>query len=73
MKYLLLSFLILSANVSAESTIILIPSDYEDYTYADRIHFEVTGQMKDESFADFVHREEFLMEDLELEGYIIDD
>ena len=73
MKYLTLILLLAFSIASAESTIIVIPSDYADYTYADKIHFEVTGQMKDESYADFVHREEFLMEDLELEGIIIDD
>ena len=73
MKYLFLSLVLVFNTVSAESTIIVIPSDYDDYSYTDTMHFESTGQMKDESYSNFVHREEYLEEDMQLEGYLVNE
>lgn len=73
MKYLILISLLVSTYVSAETKIVVIPSDYDDYTYSQAENFKDTGQMKDETYSNFLHRQEFMQEDLELEGYYIDE
>ena len=69
MKYLVLSLMLVYETVSAE--VILIPSDYEDYSYSERESFvnDEYHQRKDQTFSDAVHESMYLEEDMELQGY----
>lgn len=70
-KYFVLVTLLISTYANAE--VVVIPSDYSDYSYTDTEHFKNTGQMKDETYSDFIHREVYMEEDMELDGYFVDE
>lgn len=73
MKYLILAVLLVSVSVSAE--VIVIPSDYEDYSYSEQKSFVNDGynQRKDQTFSDAVHESIYLEEDMALDGYFADE
>jgi hypothetical protein len=70
---LLFVFLFLYLKEVNADKVIVIPSDYKDYDFIDKEHYELNGQMRDESFVDYKHREIYLEEDLKLNGIFIEE
>ena len=77
MKMLILTSLILAAQFTQadDTKVIVIPSDWEDYTYSEQQNYlnDDVPQMRDETYSEAVHRKMYFEEDMRLKGIDIRD
>ena len=73
MKKTVFAALVLAAQVAkaeSDTKIIVIPSDWEDYTYSEQQNYlnDDVPQMRDETYSEAVHRQMYFEEDMRLKG-----
>ena len=73
MKKTVFAALVLAAQVAkaeSDTKIIVIPSDWEDYTYSEQQNYlnDDVPQMRDETYSEAVHRQMYFEEDLRPKG-----
>ena len=58
------------AQAESDTKIIVIPSDWEDYTYSEQQSYlnSDVPQMRDETYSEAVHRQMYFEEDMRLKG-----
>ena len=77
MKKSVFAVLLLATQITqaeSDTKIIVIPSDWDDYTYSEQQHYlnDDLHQMRDETYSEAVHRKESLEEEMRLTGIDID-
>ena len=77
MKKCIFAVLLVATQITqaeSDTKIIVIPSDWDDYTYSEQQHYlnDDLHQMRDETYSEAVHRNEYLEEDMRLKGIDID-
>ena len=57
-------------QAESDTKIIVIPSDWEDYTYSEQQNYlnDDVPQMRDETYSEAVHRQMYFEEDMRLKG-----
>ena len=73
MKKSIFTVLILATQITQaepEREILVIPSDWEDYTYSEQQNYlnDDVPQMRDETYSEAVHRQMYFEEDMRLKG-----